>query len=272
MKWKNNKLILPILCFIILVILYIDNNYIFKKIKLEKKCNESILRIAEMNNEPTFKISKIIKYSSAETIDNSLKQDLQDINIHQYSDLAIYIDNMSDELTEKNTVKELYLDNFKINVKYKKGSQELYYKNPFDISKFRLIDENKIKDTLKYNIIHTNDENTENIYSNPTFYTDCSNPITIEFVNQNIVSNYKVTKNNEIISSDGRIFNNIDINLEELSPKISFMIHIKNNLDEEYICNVLCDFDLETSEGSIKSGYIIQITNDLSQYNFFRIK
>ena len=47
-----------------------------------------------------FEISKIINYSSAEAIDNS--ETLQDFDISQYSDFAIFIDNHSkiEELTE----------------------------------------------------------------------------------------------------------------------------------------------------------------------------
>ena len=270
-KSKIVKIILSILVIIaILALLYIDNKFIFQKIVQGKKFEKSAIEIYEMNKEPVFRVSKIIKYSSAEAIDNSSQQNLQDVSIHQYSDMAFYIDNLSDELTEKNTIKELYLDNFKIDVGYNKGEHILYYKNPLTISKFRMIPENEIKDKLNYQIIYTNKDNEESNYETPVFFADCSNPITLSFVNKNIVENYKVTKENGLVSFDGRMLNNLDIDLDELSPKISFIIHIKNNLDEVYSCNVSANMKLETKDGSVKSGYIIEIEDDIGYYNFYR--
>lgn len=271
MKLKVFKIVLPVLIIItILGLLYIDNKFIFQKIVEGKKFTKNAIEIYELNKEPVFKVSKIIKYSSAEAIDSSEEQNFQDVNIHQYSDMAFYIDNFSDELTEKNTIKELYLDNFKVDVEYEKGDHLLYYKNPLAISKFRMIDENQIKDRLDYNIIYTNKENDEKNYEMPVFFTDCSNPISLSFVNKNIVEHYKVTKDNGFISFDGRMLNNLDIDLKKLSPKVSFKIHIKNNLDEVYCCDVSADFQLDAKDGSVKTGYVIEILDNIGYYNFYR--
>lgn len=270
LKSKMNKLALPILLIIILALCYIDNKYIFKRISARNQFVKELIPIAEANKEPVFKVSKMIKYSSAEAIDNTVEQNLQDLSIYQYSDIAIYIDNLSDELTEENTIKELYLDNFKIDVGYNYGTQTLYYKNPLTISKFRMSDENEIKDSLNYEIVYTNEEDQNSDYEKPIFFADCSNPITIGYINKNIVNNYQVTKENGLVSFDGRIFNNLDINLNDLSPKISFTIHIKNNLDENFICNMSANLRLETDAGSVKSGYIIEKVDNIKYYNFFK--
>lgn len=271
LKSKIVKIILPVLIICtILAIFYIDNKYIFQKIAQGKEFTKNAMEIYELNKEPVFRVSKIIKYSSAEAIDNSENQDLQDVNIHQYSDMAFYIDNLSDKLTEKNTIKELYLDNFKVDVEYDKGEHFLYYKNPLAISKFRMISENEIKDRLDYSIVYTNKDNDESNYETPVFYTDCSNPITLSFVNKNIVEHYKVTKENGLVAFDGRMLNNLNIDLDKLSPKVSFKIHIKNNLDEVYCCDVSANMKLETEDGSVKSGYIIEIADDIGYYNFYR--
>ena len=152
-KEERKKFVVPILLLIILAILYIDQQLIFKKIINRNQFVKQLIIIAQANREPTFRVSKMVKYSSAEAIDNTVEQNLQDLSIYQYSDIALYIDNFSDELTEENTIKELYIDNFKIDVAYQYGTPSLYYKNPLTISKFRMIEENEIKDTLKYNII-----------------------------------------------------------------------------------------------------------------------
>lgn len=270
MKTKMYKFALPILLIVILAILYIDNKFIFNRISSRNQFAKELIQIATANKEPVFRISKIIKYSSAEATDNTIEQNLQDLSISQYSDIALYIDNFSSELTEENTIKELYLDNFKIEVDYKYGTPTLYYKNPLTISKFRRIDENEIQDSLKYNIIYTNEENQKSDYEKPTFFADCSNPITIGYINKDIINNYQVTKENGLVSFDGRIFENIDISLDELSPKINFTIHIKNNLNEKFVCNASANLKLETENGSVKSGYIIEIIDDIKYYNFFK--
>lgn len=270
MKSKINKLALPILLMIILAILYIDNQYIFSRIINRNQFVKELIQIAESNKMPIFKVSKVIKYSSAEAIDNTVEQNLQDLSIYQYSDIALYIDNIKDQLTEENTIKELYLDNFNIDVGYNYGKPTLYYKNPLTISKFRMIDENEIKDSLKYEIIYKNEENETSKYEKPIFFTDCSNPITIGYINKEIINNYQVTKENGLVSFDGRIFNNLDMDLKQLSPKISFTIHIKNHLDESFVCNVSSDLQLETENGSVKSGYIIEKLDDIQYYNFFK--
>lgn len=270
LKETLKKIVLPMLCLIILAILYIDYRFIFTKIVNRNRFAQELMIIAEANREPVFRVSKIIKYSSAEAIDNTVEQNLQDLSIYQYSDIALYIDNFETELTEKNTIKELYLDNFQIDIGYRYGSPSLYYKNPLEISKFRMIDENEIKEKLEYEIIYTNDENQSSDYEKPVFFTDCSNPITIGYINKNVINNYQVTKENGLVSFDGRIFNNLDINLKDLSPKISFTIHLKNHLDESFICNMSANLKLETDEGSVKSGYIIEILDDVKYYNFFK--
>ena len=54
---------------------------------------------------PVFTIENIIFYSNAFVTDNSKDQNLQDIDIGQYTDIAIYINNhnSSEELTDENT-------------------------------------------------------------------------------------------------------------------------------------------------------------------------
>lgn len=270
MKAKLVKITLPILCLIILAILYIDSQFIFGERRTRNQFVRELLPIAEANKEPIFCVSKIIKYSSADASDNTTEQNLQDLSIHQYSDMAIYIDNLREELTEENTVKELYLDDFNIDLGYSYGAPTLFYKNPLEISKYRIIDENEIQDELTYHIIYTNQENQNSDYETPTFFADCSNPITIGYVNKNVKEHYQVTKENGLVSFDGRIFNNMDLNLKDLSPKISFTIHLRNNLDQKFICKMSVNLPLETEEGSVKSGYIIQIADEIKSYPFFR--
>lgn len=266
---KKIIFVLPILFIIILALCYYDIKIISDKMDRSKFAYESE-KICKANKKPQFKINKIIKYNSAEAEDNSVEQNLQDIDIHQYSDVALYIDNLSDEVNVQNTIKELYIDNFNIQVDYDKGTTAMYYKNPFTISKFRMIEENEIKDRIDYKIIKTNEANENNNYENPVFYADCSNPIVLGYINKNIVENYDLNKSNGLVSYDGRIFETLGIDLKKISPTISFSIHIKNNIDEHFVCDVKLKLDMESDEGSIKSGYFIEIMDNINEKIFFK--
>ena len=270
MKARINQFALPILCVMVFTILWIDYQFIFLRIHRRNQFAKNTVQMAEANRETIFKVSKIVKYSSAEASDNTAEQNLQDLNIHQYSDIAIFIDNGEGELTEKNTIKELYVDQFKVEVAYPNGTQSLYYKNPLEISKFRMNEEKKIQDSLQYDIVYTNEENETKDYETPTFFADCSNPITIGYINKNVVEHYQVTKENGMVSFDGRMLKNLDIDLKKLSPRISFTIHLKNNLDENFICHMSVKMPLETEEGGVTSGYIIQIADKIGEYRFFK--
>ena len=272
-KEKQALICIISLIFLIIVICVFTIKNVLIECYLRSADTKYAVRIAEKNKTTVFRLSKLITYSGAEAKDNSDK--LQDFNISQYSDIALYIDNHygSEELTKENTIKELYVDNFKIKLPARKEgeTQNLYYKNPFNMGKFREYQYDKIEDKLEYDIIYKNSDNDDSFYNTPVFYTDCTNPISISYINDNIYTNYSVPKNSSI-SYDGRVLKDIDVNLKDITPKISFTIHIKNNLEEEFICNFSCTVNLENSEGSIYSGYFVEINEDFgNKYQFLKI-
>ena len=104
----------------VLVILALILSLIFIKIMHTKFVNYKFSKYStsfvENNDQPIFKINKLLMYSSAGVVDKSAGEVLQDLDISQYTDISISIDNKSkiQELTDENTVKELYIDNIKI--------------------------------------------------------------------------------------------------------------------------------------------------------------
>lgn len=90
-----------------------------------------MIEIADENENSIFNVQKILLYSSANAISNSKDQSLKDMSICQYTDLSIYIDNSqsSSELTDENSVKELYIDNIVMTSNVDKGTKILNYKN-----------------------------------------------------------------------------------------------------------------------------------------------
>ena len=297
------------------------------------------------NENPVFCIDKIVMYSSANAIDNSEGQTLQDLNICQFTDMAIFIDNMvdikslvkesdamgvsteetDDEASRKikeHTIKELYIDNIKIEGTSARGIKTLNYKSPLRFGKFRTIEvqkkdnneqndnsttnttnntnttnenentelinqstkENENNDKkdeeeefktqperIDFEIVSNNVENEMNDYTKPTFYADCSNPITLNYMNRNIVTGYAVSTNDAQIKFDGSILQSVGINLADIACKISFDIHMKNNLDQNFACSVGLDIPLSNENKTIYSGYMYGMQNELQdQYKFFK--
>jgi hypothetical protein len=212
-------------------------------------------------------------YSSANAIDNSEGETLQDLNICQFTDIAIYLDNQnsSTDLTGENTIKELYVNNMKIESTSQKGEKTLSYKNPLYYGKFRLPSEDS-EDTINFNVVYTNEDNDKSDYIDPTFYTDCSNPITLGYMNKNIVKNYSVTEQGTEIKFDGSILQATNVELDDLKSNVSFDIHIKNNLDEEFVCNIGFEVPIQSDTKNIYEGYMYSMQKDLQDtYKFFKI-
>lgn len=272
MKTATRNFILIILIIILGILVYFFYNNIVYVKRGSNIFTKQAEKIVEENEDPVFKINQIILYSSAYAVDNSEENTLQDLDIHQYTDIAIYIDNNSniEELTEENTINEIYIDNIKIESNYNIGNKVLNYKNPISFGIFQ--DLGKSVEEINFDITHTNNENNEKDYDNPTFFTDCSNPITIGYVNKNILQNYEVSEENSSIAFDGTILRDTNIDLKKLNCEISFTIHIRNNLNEEYICNVNIDNNLESDEGGIYTGYIMRIQNTSEiTHSFFKL-
>ena len=340
----KDKWIKPIfLCFfiIIIILLFAYGNIISKNIKRKKFANEN-MKMYEENKDQVFKVEKILICSSANAVDFSEKQNLQDMSIYQYTDIAVYINN-GDELTNKNTVKKLYIDNISLEGTSDIGKKSLNYKN---ILKFGLKKDNKTKsntdendttsghdvfagllnntsssnsaidvgsintndeddmisltnntssenatnDTSKqgenssvsedgeesqaeqkdekidFNIVYTNEENEKANYDEPTFYTDCSNPITLEYLNNDIVTHYKMDENKSV-SFDGSILKEVGVATESLNCKVKFKINIINNNDEKYSCWINFSIPLD----DIYEGTTMKAkTTNSQKYVFFR--
>ena len=272
--FRNSKIILIILIVILVVLAYFYYNLIFHESFAREDFTNQVVKIAEQNENPIFKVHKILLYSSANAIDKSENESLKDLSICQYTDIAIYIDNTSTiyDITPENTVKKLYIDNIKITTNSDKGHQFVNYKNALDFAKYKDIKEND-NDKIEYTVVSTNEENEKQDYSAPTFYTDCSNPITLEYMNKDIVTNFAVSnKSEKSISFNGKILKEAGIKLEDINYTLSFNVNIINNQNEHFSCNVKFDVDLNKDNGNaMDKGYIYE-NNSVSgsEYNFFK--
>ena len=249
---KKSKKILKFIVFMLLVIVLsvlIKINYTDaqRKVALEN----TIADMASLNSKQTFSIDKIYLYSSANATNNETKKSMWNLNVYQFTDIALYI-----------------------------GTPNLHYKNLFEFGKFNLETENLITDRLNYQVLEptkvdsksniinntisteitdTNDNvettslntdlsnsinNSYDIssaetldYSKPQIYSDASNPITLEYMNL-IKSNYLVSDIENPLVYNGSLLKRASIDLTSISGNITFKIHIKNILGENYVATL----------------------------------
>jgi len=280
MNYKENKKLY--ILFFVTILLFISYYFIITNVVCRHNFEKENIYISEKNENVIFKIDKIISYSSAYAIDNSEQKTLEDLAIQQFSDIAIYINNSNSikELTNENTIKEIYIDNIQINEHNKSGTRIVNYKNALDFGKFKELNfinsDNNSEDTnttdnkIYFDIIKTNENNSIDNYDSPVFFTDCSNPLTIGYINKDIIKGFVLPEHNKSISLNGTMLNLADIPLKDIQYDISFTINIKNNLDQNFSCNIHINNLIGSNE--IYNGYIArQHSNSEIAYNFFNL-
>lgn len=266
--------VIILLDIILLVSVFFAYKHIYTVETRKNSYAESSEKFVKENKEPIFKVGKIILYSSANAVDNSEGQ-LKDIDISQFTDIELYINNISksEEITAENTINEMYIDNIKFSTKSDIGTKSINYKNPFDCGKYIEI-ENYRDDGILFQISNTNIKDSQADYKNNNiFFTDCSNPISLGYVNKNLLTGCEVNSTNGSITFDGSVLRSANVNLEDINPSISFTIHLTNNYNEKFSCTVDLDVDLSAEDGGIYNGYIMKVINtDDMKYNFLRIE
>ena len=251
-KIKNVKLAFVLLIVIAVVLSILYYIFVFSSLNAKHNFTNQMVEIADENEKSVFGIQKVLLYSSANAVDNSENQSLSNMSISQYSDISIFIDNSptSSDLTDENTVKELYIDNISLTTTSQTGTKILNYKNPLKFGKYEDL-EQSANNRIDFNIINTNQENENNDYDKPTFYSDCSNPISLGYLYKDLLTNYSVSANSKTISFNGKVLKEANVNLEDITPTLNFTIHIVNNSGEKFAYNMKLTIDLN----GIYDGY-----------------
>ena len=267
-KIKNVKLAFVILIILCLALVFAYYYFVLNDSIYRDNYANQMIGISDNNENTIFSIQKVVLYSNANAIDNSKDQSLSDVSICQYSDLGISIDNSqsSSELTDENTVKQLYIDNIVMTSKLDKGTKILNYKNPFSFGKYKDI-EPPLNNKIKFKIINTNQENESNNYDEPTFFTDCSNPINLGYLNKDLLTKYAVSNESSTVTFNGKVLKEANISLDDINYNLKFTIHIVNNLNEKFSYNMNLDVNLD----GIYDGYTYRAKSTSgNEYRFFR--
>jgi len=201
---------------------------------------------------------------------SNIKQQYWNLNIYQYTDISLNINNHvnSDKLTSKNLVKKLYIDNVNFSTKPTLGNPNLFYKNPNSLGIGIVNDlDNKIEDKMDFSVISKNEDVD---YKIPSFYADCSNPITLSYVNSNVYSSFILENNSGGITFDGTLLKKSNTLLSNIRVTVDFTIHLINANDEEYICNVSLPINLSDDNSTIYNGHYAKQLTDLDNYKFVK--
>lgn len=257
---------IKILIAIIIVLLIVSiGSYFF--IQYQKNENEKLERA-----KTVFNISQLIIYSSADATQNDTnKEPIWNLNLYQYTNIGIKINNQNDYTGEKNknAIKELYIDNIQILEKPILGNLNFYYLNPLDFSKGNIIEENLITDNLNYDVL---DFGVSLDSSKPQINKDAG-IVSLQIINKDIYNDFIISDISAPVTFDGSLLKRSNLDLNNLKYKISFDINIVNNLDEKFKCTVLidCPIEKEDSEESISNGFIVVDESNLENYKFIRV-
>ena len=268
MKEKNKnykKIIYIILIISLIAILIFIIQKTYDKILQKKNFENSIISFAENNEQTIFTIDKIVFFSSSDSKNKTSSPTNFTIeNLYTYTDIALFIDNNSEENTMKNTLKNVKITNIKFNKKPLYGNPNLYYKSINNFAKSEFEDTNLIEKELIFNI--TSENNAD--LTKPVLYNNCANPITISYINQNIKTDYTMIDTQNPIIYNGKLLERCEIAISSIQASISFDIEIENNKNEKYKTTVYFDIPYENGEKSIYNGNLT-ITKDV-KFDFYR--
>lgn len=134
------------------------------------------------------------------------------------------------------------------------GKSELYFKSINKFSKSEFTEENKIQDSLKFEVSSENNVNLDK----PILYNNLANPITLTYINSNIKTDYTITDTSTPITYDGSLLKRCQVPLESIKSNISFDIYITNNLNQKFKSSVYLEIPLKDEKTSILDGSITQ--------------
>ncbi len=253
--------IVILLCIILVILLYYNLKTYFKKISLEN----SYLTFSEKNKDTIFSINKIVFFSSSDCKNKvSSKSNFTIENLYSYTDMALFINNNSNENTLKNTLKEVYITDIKFTQTPIVGEPKLYYKDLNNFANSTIVDTNLINDSLNFSITS---EDTADL-STPVLYNNCANPIVLSYVNENIKTDYTITDTSIPITYNGSLLQRCNVSLDSLKTTIAFNIFITNNNDEKFKAFISLDIPYTNNDESIYNGSLI-VKKD-TNYLFYR--
>lgn len=266
-SYFKEKLIALVFFLLILIVMLV---YTIISIVTNDKFAEDVNNFSKLNSKTVFSIDKIYLYSSAYADSNEEDRAIWNLNVHQFTDMAIYINNRSEqELNYENSIKKIYIENVRFSG-LEAGNPSLYFKNVEEFGKISDNEENKITDRLEFDVLNDGDID----YSKSQIYADCSNPIILEYVNKNIKEKEIISDISSDLRFDGELLRKTGVLLSTIQCNVAFDIIIINNYNQRFIANVYLDIPLDNTENgdTIYNGKIVKKLENTNLIRFFRME
>lgn len=246
----KKKTILIIIISILLILICIFSNYVFKRLRNKTSLEKFDITFAEELSNSPFIIDKIMLYSSASAVNKNTN--FQETNwvldISEYTDIAIYF-KKPEELNSKNTAETLNVSNVSLKVSSNKYTPAFYYLDANNFGTESVLSNYKIEDSLDFTVLNFDNKDNSIMYNTPVFFSDLSNPVTLKFTNL-LFKNYSI-ENTEKLIFNGSLLSKVPIKLEDLKASLSFDINISNFEKEKYSTNVSLAIPLENGKENI---------------------
>ena len=258
-NWIKLFLILCSLIIIIALSLFIVPNWLGRN-----KFTDELDRFA--NKSSVFSLSKIYCYSSASGINNTEGKAMWDVNVSQYTDIALglSINNVNNDLTNnlgnsnsqvvdtspKYSISKIYIDNISFS-NNSTGTLSLGYIPILNfglISNDELTNPGKQQNKIDFNIVDNKEILLNNIVPEPSIDKNLVLPITLRYLNSNIKVNHTITNIEENLSFDGNILKRASIPLSSIKNEVTFTIHIITKSSEKYMYPVHLQIPLQNED------------------------
>lgn len=261
---KNKKLLIVLI--ILIIILIVLSTTVLGVIFNKSNC-DSCIEFANKNQDIIFSINKCVLFSTCNAKNkNTTSSHFTLDNLYHYTDIALFINNNSNENTLENTLKSVKINNLQFSKTPSCGNPKIFYKNINSFAENKIPESNLFENEIVFDI--SSEDNAD--LSTPTLYNNCANPIVLSYVNENIKSDYTITDTSTPLTYDGSLLKKCNVLLNSLNAKFSFDIYITNNLNQEFKCTVFIEPPVENYYKSLYDGSITLTQN--TNYNFYRYK
>lgn len=200
--------------------------------------------IDESQTTPLFYINKIVCYSSAYGINNASSQASWNLNLSQFTDIAIYINSSLE-------VSKIYVDSISF-TNNNTGTLSLNYLPYINFAKSPI--EENIDNSNKTTNNVNNISQGEILSAPEKIDLELTSPITLRYLNKNLKENCIISDINEPLSFDGSILKRGKITISSIKNNISFNLHVIDNASKEFTYKIKIPINLENKESG-KSIY-----------------
>lgn len=204
--------------FLIIFLILILSAFVFLILRPKNQFSQE--HHSELRTTTDYSIQKVVCYSSAYGINKEETQARWNLDLSQYTDIAIY-------LNLKPDISSIYIDT----VSYSNTEGNTYHLTSLPIEDFGKTPTDQIE-----------------VASTERIDFDTSSPITLRYLNQNFKENCIITDIENPLVFDGSLLKRGKVTLSSLKNTVSFTIHLIDISGQEFTYPIEVPIPLENKE------------------------